>query len=311
MALQHLLAALTIGAAASSVRADDPIELPDSLPPEVRQMLEDAMARQKSHPPVTFSVDFAGGTVTQYLDAIRAACPKANIVGAAGLDQYKVPPITLKDVTVHGALQPLDYVVSLEGARASRVKVWFNDDVASVWLEDEFRRDGATIDDENAPEPETLVWNSRELTSKQAITVDDITGAIDTALSVFPQDKPIVRIHEQTGILVVRGTEDQLAAVREVIQELSKSQKVTSDAERTIQRYQEAVDSLQMDTRKLELYIGNLEARRAAMEAGSEADAIDSELFNRRRELDEYRAKLQATTEAMVEAQARAQPSDS
>src|SRR5690606_1268737 len=161
--------------------------------PEVRRIVDEALAKQ-GQAMEAFSVTFEGGTVTQYLDAIRRASPSANVIGAEGLDQYTVPAITLKGVTTKGARRPLASVAQDAHGRIADLSVRMDDGVVSVWLN---KRESQTIfQDEEPPALEAFVWNSKTLTETGLVSVADITGAIETALSVFPGAKPEVRIHE-------------------------------------------------------------------------------------------------------------------
>jgi hypothetical protein len=262
----------------------------------------------KALSPPTFSIDFPGGTVAEYLAAIRKAFPGANIVGSAGLEKYTIPPITLTHVTIHGALEPLEIIVKPPSANTPRVRVMIDNDVASVWL-DSFIGPGQFVR-EHAP-LQTLVWNSKVLTMRGTVTVPDITGAIDTALSVFTDPKPEVRIHEQTGILVVRGTEAQLDAAREVIDQLGKTPpSAESWAAQEIATRKRDLVEMQQRVRTIELSIANLEARRKSVQQGLESDQIDNDLMTQRRMLDESKAALRATQEtiAKLEASSTAAP---
>jgi hypothetical protein len=254
----------------------------------------------KALSPPTFSIDFPGGTVADFLAAIRKAHPGANIVTSGGLDSISIPPVTLTGVSLEGVLRSLALVAQNSHGDSANLDVYFVDGVASVSLP------AASLTIFEPEEPSTLVWNSRTLTSSGSVTVSDITGAIDTALSVFTDPKPEVRIHEQTGILVVRGTEDQLNTVREVIDQLGEMPDAAKQANAAIRHEQEIVDKMRQQVRAVELQITNLENRRKTVQAGSESDDIDSELSRLRMMLDEGRARLQAATESLETAKARA-----
>lgn len=294
MTLRRPLAALCLVAAlAPAALGDDRPKVPDSLPPEVQQMLADAMAKQQA-PPVTFSVDFAGGTVTEYLEAIRKAYPKANIVSAAGLEAYTVPAITLKEVTIDGALKPLEYVAQATGGRSADLNVRKDDGVASVSVPQRSvsRSDALS----------TFVWNSKTLTANGLVSVADITGAIETALSVFPEEGPAIRIHEATGILAIRGTREQLSAVENVIDQLRETPR-PYEAPSELEQAERSVRESQIEIHKLEVQIATIEERRARLDAGSERDTMDVNLFELRSELDRHRAALRLNTEYLERVQ--------
>lgn len=305
MSLRRTLAAVALAATLAPLAiADTPASPLDSLPPDVRRIVDEALAKQ-GQAIEAFSVTFEGGTVTQYLDAIRKAHPKANIIGAVGLDAYTVPSITLKGVTTKGALRPLEFVAQDAHGRIADLSVRMDDGVASVWLDT--RESQAIFQDGETEALEAFVWNSKTLTADGLVSVADITGAIETALSVFPGAKPEVRIHEATGILAIRGTVVQLDTVREVIDQLGQMPDAMKRAKAAIRHEQEQIDEMQQQVRAVELQIAGMEERRKTLETGLESDDIDTELSRLRMMLDEGRARLQAAIETFETTKARAQ----
>lgn len=246
--------------------------------------------------PPTFSVEFPGGSVAQYIDAIRAAYPEANIVGVQGLEHVTVPGITLREVSLEGALRPLTVVARTVDGRSADLGVFFMNGVASI-----------AIPERSLPEPPRTLVLSGESLRETGLPMPQIHEVFQTALSIFPGPQPDARFHEGTGIVVVRGTPEQLRTVEEVIEKLRMSARDAAARNQALRERHELLDRMRQEVRATELLIQHLEARRQGMEVGSESDAIDEELVERRKMLDEGRARVQAAVEALESAKDRAQ----
>ncbi len=246
----------------------------------------------KAIEPPTFSVTFPGGTVAAYLDAIRKAYPPANIVGAQGLDTVTVPPIALNDVTLVGALKPLEMVARNADGRAANLNFAFMDGVASL-----------SIPDRSLPDaPETMIWNVTEITTGGYVSVADITAGVETALAVFPGPKPEVRFHEGTGILAVRASMDQLKTIDRVIDELKQTAHDAGNLQTAIRDAQLTVAFREADVAALERQLtANEKAANSAptdVAGPMSAAARDTQasLERARVDLDGLRARLTRLT---------------
>lgn len=160
-----------------------------------------------------FDLDFAGGSLEQYISAVRKAHGAANIVLVGDYKDIAVPAVTLRHVTldaatrlIGGSIESVDrneYVkvepVMIEGSsdRAYRVSAMTHD-----------RSSAAT----------SAVWSVAE-NINAGFKIDDLLGAVQVALSTFPT-KATIRFHEPTSLLIVRGTKEQIALTSETLGQL-------------------------------------------------------------------------------------------
>ncbi|MCB9848923.1 MAG: hypothetical protein H6814_10965 [Phycisphaeraceae bacterium] len=173
-----------------------------------RVMQADSSARR-------FDLRFSGGTILDYVKAIRSAYPRANILAMPGVDRFQVPAVTLEGVTVDAALEAIEgQVAMLDGAWA---KVMLSDaDIAerdervfTVSLE---MRDSIT---------RTKIWSVSE-PLMQGATEADLLSAVQAALSIS-ENEAVVRFHPQTQVLIVRGNDEALDTVRSTLEEVLQS----------------------------------------------------------------------------------------
>jgi len=252
----------------------------------------------------TFSVEFAGGSVQDYLGAIRAAFPGANVVGSDGLDQFSLPPISLRDVTIAGALQPLEQVAS-NGDSGTGIKVWFANGVASVAVYES--GDAIFVEDEGPHEPEivTRIWNVTSLTTGGGMTIADITGAIETAVSIASDAKPEIRIHEPTGTLVVKGLDTQLDIIDEVIGKLEETAVARENLRDRIIELRAKIAMGQVEIAARERLLAEREKQAAAATDDDERNHRTEEALNQQGDLEQARAVLADYQRRLAELEAR------
>ncbi|TVQ59841.1 MAG: hypothetical protein EA379_09745 [Phycisphaerales bacterium] len=164
--------------------------------------------------PARFDLDFPGGTVEEYVAAIRRAHPPANIVVLAGAGAWGLPPVRLQNVTVAASLDTIQQEVmhpdggmSLLTMRESRV-LGGDEPVYTMSFNSMGR----------APKVRTRVWTISSHIAA-GITPSALLGAVEASLELDPSASTI-RYHEPTALLIVRGTEDQLDVVEHVLVEV-------------------------------------------------------------------------------------------
>jgi hypothetical protein len=168
--------------------------------------------------PIYFSLDFPGGTLTQYVEAIRKANPEADIITDDMLSLFPVSPTRLTNVDLNASLN------LLSGSRIATPQGLFELEVnyapigqtgdVIVRLQVELLgRDNTTL--------ETSVWSLRGLI-ELGMPTKDALSAIETAISLVPHEA-IMKYHEQTNLLIVSGNEQAIRLVDSTIETLSNS----------------------------------------------------------------------------------------
>lgn len=173
-------------------------------------------------PPVTFDLDFPGGAVGAYVDAIRKVCPAANVVLLDGAEKMTVPAVKFRAVTVGAAMRAIEREEKgPNGAYAALIvrSIGVEGSSESVFkVELETKPAGP-----NAVES-VHVW-SLAPSIAAGVKVEDALSAIDAALAV--DQRPVtIKYHEATNLLIVRATEQQHKVIDDVIHEVEHTVQV-------------------------------------------------------------------------------------
>jgi hypothetical protein len=190
------------------------------------------------------SVSFPGGTLPQYVQALRAASEGANIVVPDDAGDVHVPPLTLKNADL---LNALDVLADLVGDDVQvRVRMLKSSQGQPVYaLRVARARSAAPRGSQipgsqvgmsaGMPDPADLVvrvFSLRMLThpfaldsagSGTTMKPETILSAIETGLSFSASGpKPVVRYHTDSGILFVQGTPKHVHVVQEILSSLNE-----------------------------------------------------------------------------------------
>jgi hypothetical protein len=182
----------------------------------------DDQQKQQSLPVIDLS--FAGGTVIDYVAALRKATGDANVVVDPEAAEVVMPPVTLRHVTVPAALEVL------KGRTVVNGELFVQLDVAHVPSFSPEERPTyqvqARVGGRNrpaAPSRATKVWTVSSLLGGD-LTSRKLLSAVETALEVVGSEpKPDVRFHEDTGLVIARGNESQIDAIAAVIDQLNNA----------------------------------------------------------------------------------------
>lgn len=215
-------------------------------------------------PAGTLSVDFKGGPLKDYVVSLRSAAKDlpVNIV-VSGETDAPVPPVTLKGVSVQAAVVLLEhleiphYDVSVSAAPDGGAAPVFV--VRTRVVQPFARHDGGA--------PDLAVFSLRSLLQTAPGTPDlpvtrtdasSLLTAVETALTMGGAgEKAEMKFHPETGVLVVRGTVEQTAAVQRLLGEVNGDlQRFRSGA--TDARVREA--QLQAEVRRSQVDMGAAEA---------------------------------------------------
>ncbi len=170
--------------------------------------------RGNEHPNSRMDVDFPGGTVKEFIDAIRKARPKgaANVVVMPDAESLRVPPVNLVAVTVDAAVQILEGPYRLPNGRRAEVRVssYNIDDSSDLVLK--------IMADFEERSIRSSVW-SVEPALASGQTAEELLRAIEAVLSLFSQ-KAEISFHPPTQLLIARGAPEQLDLVNETLSQL-------------------------------------------------------------------------------------------
>jgi len=179
-------------------------------PPHEQDQTESSQIQE-----IRVSVDFGGGTLNEYVSALRNAQSKQpiNIVVTPEAEDLPVPPVNLIDVPIEAAVEMLEGKYPLPESGYASVDV------------DDYSRFGdpnhtllKVAASRDARNVHTSVWSVTE-EMEAGLPAEKILAAVEAVLSVFPYESNL-KFHEATGLLILRGTEDQIAAVEEALERL-------------------------------------------------------------------------------------------
>lgn len=181
-------------------------------------------ATKTAKPKVT--INFSGGTLAEFLEEVRKSAKGTNILAAASTNQVEVPPLV---VTNAGVLEILMSVANITSDAPDRlVRVDGSGTMYSVTVLSNQSRVGRTASQEDN-RPELKSWSLVGLTSQPAnlpegahlsMPAKTILTAIETALAMMDTEqtaKPKIRYHEDSGLLFLLGTRDQLSVVGDTL----------------------------------------------------------------------------------------------
>lgn len=222
-------------------KGGDPVAAPSRAPKRIAFPSQDLLAASQVERRADvlglderITIDFKGGSLTQYVDAVRAAAaPKAvNIVLPAEVVNLQLPAIRLQNATLWTAWSAIEPAV-----RSQPVDV--NIEVAPM---SDFPGRGSSIDAvqmyvlRRSPSLESAAERSIEQvdvfsiadlvepnvrTGTALMKVEDVLSAIETAATVAGEAKqamPRLTFHPASGTLISRGGPGANSLVRQVIE---------------------------------------------------------------------------------------------
>ncbi len=173
-------------------------------------------------PAITVSVSFAGGTLGQFVDLLRHQEPKANILVAPPALEAVLPRLELNGAGIEQALEAACSVA--ESAWLVRVKE-FSGGGAPVFSILVAERQSPPRSSSPAAGGRTQVCSLVQLTNDAdkgiGIKVETVLSAIEAAT----EGQLTLRFHRDSGLLIVRGADEQILVAREVLSELENDVK--------------------------------------------------------------------------------------
>ncbi len=176
--------------------------------------------REQAPAVATLDLEFLGGTALDYVNAIRKAEPSANIVVLGDLARFSMAAVKLKDVDVWSALRVLDQLPADQGNIVAKVRL---ENVVDNPESPPVLAVTAEIKD-RGPNPgmmQTTVISMADVLGDN-LKPTDALAAIETALGLItePSAPAQIKFHTETGLLIARGTPEQIESIRQVISQL-------------------------------------------------------------------------------------------
>jgi hypothetical protein len=232
------------------------------------------MPKQPEPPPppeFTLTVDFAGGTVGQYIEALKKAAGRnaVNIVGSRAVLDMQMAPVALRDVSAYAAVQ------AVSGAAATTVQdgQW---NVHGLGLGGSGRTEGYSLEYfprqraqvmTSAPSNGIRVFSIRDLTepmpgdppgAKLTKSPEVVLTAVRAALDLVGDqgDAPAMKFHEDSGLLIIHGQPDHVGAVDQALEQMRDDLRRRRQAARENPGPRVDVDGLRTEVRRSEVKMG-------------------------------------------------------
>ena len=197
--------------------------------------------------PFKITVDFDGGTLQSYIEALQKAAGKmpVNVIAPAEARKVELPAISLRNVNVYTALSAITSAFELNSQHRFGVQPIGNPADATYAVE--YRKDnrsslqsgyggpgrtaqGPVLSPFTQSQTKRLeVYSIRDLIDPPSddgreggdgpkVKFDDILSAIEGAMQLLDsEDKPRLLFHKETGLLMVGGTQYQTEVVSSLL----------------------------------------------------------------------------------------------
>lgn len=189
----------------------------------------------------TVSLDFAGGTMAEFVAALRKQQPKANIILAEQAQGAKVPPMVLTHAGIEQALQgacstataPYDIAVKDFVARVRKGGV-VSEPVYSIMAKNV--RAGGANRAVPVPEPERFIFSLKELIEDgepgyKPLDAATILSAVELALE-GDQDRLDLKFHEDSSLLLAHGMPQHLSLIQNILSALMNDRRTSESRQR-------------------------------------------------------------------------------
>ncbi len=182
-------------------------------------ILTSASAGQAVSGDALIDVRFRGGTAAQYIVAVREAAGDLNILVAPEASEVRMPPVDLNRVSVSAAIRLLKDKANESPDR----RVWLNVTELPLYAagEQQTFEVSAQVRSHRKRISDAYVWTVSNLLGDD-LSSKAVLSAVEMALDVVnSKTAPDVRFHEDTGLLIATGDENQMETIDGVLTRLS------------------------------------------------------------------------------------------
>ncbi|MEM7199727.1 MAG: hypothetical protein AAF628_05635 [Planctomycetota bacterium] len=168
------------------------------------------------------TLQFRGGTLADYVSAVRETGPAVNIMLAENADLVPVPAVKLTQVPVSGALQAAASVVGdVAHVDVRCIGGPVGKDIYAVAVQMKGQAGPVTATVQATPPVKSRVRVYSLGFTRSEAEVKTVLNAVEQGLELCEEASPILRFHEDSRLLFVRGSRDQGELVESVLARLS------------------------------------------------------------------------------------------
>ena len=203
-------------------------------------------------------VQFPGGTVAEYIAALRKAHAEANIVSIPPASEALLPKIELRHSSVNSAAYLLHELVAQHSRGLAELRVA---SVPTMYSgESEIYTITARVyGPENSPAAgtinaavETRVWSIADLLDDH-LKAEQVLSAIEAGLDLIKEEhEPAeIRYHADTALIIASGHPAQIAMIHEITHSLWDTRLRQQERERSLQPMKDIVAQVEMANQRL------------------------------------------------------------
>ena len=317
------------------VRSEPTVRIPDLLLQLNRNL-------NQRDPQALINVEFQGGTVAEYVAAVRTAADKVgtdvNVVVPADAQVITVPPLSMRGVSVQTSLTSLASAFPRNSAYWFEVRAFSQsvDEAESFAIEFENRtRPGMVVQPGMSGQlpaqakPGTVlteVFTVRDIieappgfadTDSTRLSKDNLLRAVDAAFSLQGvQDvAPEVLFHAESGLLIVRGAREQVELAKAILERIGsdlsarRARALNVDTQRLANKRQLAElqnrrESLEVQLEIRQQLLDTLTERQAAGSASEEeVQGARLEYLHAKLQLDSTKIEIEGMVRTLVGAE--------
>jgi len=182
------------------------------------------------------NIQFAGGSATEYVDAVTRASGFTNVLfDRERLALLGVPPASLRRVSVEAALRIIADAPLMSDRGPMVIELYMVEGEPEEGTLPAVRLMAFAVEPEDGPgrdpAPEIgAFWIGGRI--ERGVTVEDLGGLIELSLDLagIPGDIAM-RYHEQTEILLVRGSPQQIDLIEQILAAVPDEEPAEDDGE--------------------------------------------------------------------------------
>ena len=313
-----LVLALTAGAAGQKTQPAQPQPSPNAMPPGAMNpwaAAQDAPTPYNEWMKSTVSFNFPGGTLKDYVEAVRAAAKDkpVNVMFRDGAEQAQIAATSMREVSIVNALQaPTDfgnmtqtrgmtlYLQQVTGGNMSGSSSGMPTTVPAFVYVGAVRNYVAGQDVSVLSLNEVCSPPWVKDTDPCSLPSADVLKAVETAVEAVGDRSsgkpPELAFHRESGLLVVKGTDRQIAAAKNVIQSLGQDVRRFREtrAVNEDKRKNDVGEVEVLKIRMVELEKTLADQRNETNRERARANEVRKELDDAMRQMTELRMKLEA-----------------
>jgi hypothetical protein len=185
-----------------------------------------------------FDFTFPGGSPQELVEQLEAQGGEpVNAIIPEELAKLRLPKLNLRTVSVRDVLNSLNLLASLQQARWSWIQAPTTR--SAIWILAEDPKPAAVDQQTGLPralrpdprkQPSVQVFNASKLLQK--FSVDDLATVVNRSWKLgqsdsgAPEDEaslPTLQFHEETKLMIVKGTPEQIKLVFNIVSEMEKT----------------------------------------------------------------------------------------